>query len=150
MPIICYSLALERKGDCRGGRFTIIANKDKEPVSLFRNRVFLTLVVLAGLGVGAIASWAIMHTAFHATADYEFCTSCHSYEPIAKAYREDIHGGNNSVGFRAACNDCHLPHDNALHYFFVKAKHQVLPPTLALPERSRREEKDQRDAPEPC
>ncbi len=97
-------------------------------MSLFKNRVFLGLVVLAGLGVGAIASWAILDTAFHATADYEFCTSCHAYEPIARAYREDVHGGNNDVGFRAACNDCHLPHDNSLHYFIVKAKHGIVDP----------------------
>ncbi len=90
------------------------------------------LLVLVALGVGAIASWAVMDTAFHATADYEFCTSCHSYEPIAAAYRESVHGGNNDVGFRAACNDCHLPHDNSLHYFLVKAKHGVKDPVLAL------------------
>ena len=89
-------------------------------------------LVLAGLGVGAIASWAVLDTAFHATADYEFCTSCHAYEPIARAYREDIHGGNNPQGFRAACNDCHLPHDNSLHYFLVKAKHGVKDPLMEL------------------
>lgn len=101
-------------------------------MSLFRNRIFLSLVVLAGLGVGMVASWAVLDTAFHATADYEFCTSCHAYGPIAAAYREDTHGGNNPVGFRAACNDCHLPHDNALHYFLVKAKHGVVDPTMEL------------------
>ena len=68
-------------------------------------------LILAGVGVVAIASWAVIDTAFHATGDYEFCTSCHAYAPIAAAYREDLHGGNNKVGFRAACNDCHLRHD---------------------------------------
>ena len=91
-----------------------------------------TLAVLAVVGIGAILSWAALDTAFHATGDYEFCTSCHGYEPIARAYREDTHGGNNAFGVRAACNDCHLPHDNSLHYFWVKAKHGIVDPTMAL------------------
>ena len=65
-------------------RFALIKNKDEKLVSLFRNRIFFTLVVLAGLGIGPIASWAILDTAFPATADYEFCTSCHAYEPMLK------------------------------------------------------------------
>ena len=89
-------------------------------------------LVLAGLGVAAVVSWMAMDTAFHATSDYEFCTSCHAYEPIARAYREDVHGGNNPQGFRAACNDCHLPHDNSLHYFLVKAKHGIKDPLMEL------------------
>lgn len=94
---------------------------------------FLVIVAgLAGAGIFAVVSWAALDFAFHATGDYEFCTSCHGYEPIAAAYREDIHGGNNPVGFRAACNDCHLPHDNPLHYFVVKAKHGVVDPTMSL------------------
>ena len=101
-------------------------------MKIFRSRLFLILLGLAGLGVGAIASWAVLDTAFHATGDYEFCTSCHAYAPIAAAYREDVHGGNNPAGFRAACNDCHLPHDNSLHYFWVKAKHGVVDPTMEL------------------
>lgn len=101
-------------------------------MSLFSNRIVKTLLVLGGLGVGAVASWAVLDTAFHATGDYEFCTSCHAYEPIARAYREDVHGGNNQFGVRAACNDCHLPHDNSLHYFWVKAKHGIVDPTMEM------------------
>jgi cytochrome c-type protein NapC len=101
-------------------------------VSFFSNRLVKTCVILAVVGVGVVASWATLDTAFHVTGDYEFCTSCHGYEPIALAYREDVHGGNNSVGVMAACNDCHLPHDNSLHYFWVKAKHGIVDPTMAL------------------
>lgn len=96
------------------------------------NRIIKTLAILAVLGVGVIASWAALDTAFHMTGDYEFCTSCHGYEPIARAYREDVHGGNNPSGVRAACNDCHLPRDNSLHYFWVKARHGIVDPTMAL------------------
>lgn len=101
-------------------------------MNLFNTRISKALAVLAVLGIGVVASWALLDTAFHATGDYEFCTSCHAYEPIALAYREDIHGGNNSAGVRAACNDCHLPHDNSLHYFWVKAKHGAVDPVKEL------------------
>jgi len=101
-------------------------------VSPLGNRIIKTLAVLAVLGAGVIASWAALDTAFHMTGDYEFCTGCHGYEPIAQAYREDIHGGNNPSGVRAACNDCHIPHDNSLHYFWVKARHGIMDPTMAL------------------
>ena len=90
-------------------------------------------VLALGLaGIVVVASWMLLDTAFHLTGDYEFCTSCHGYEPIAAAYQEDTHGGDNAVGFRAACTDCHLPHDNSLHYFIVKAKHGIVDPTMAL------------------
>jgi len=101
-------------------------------MSLFRNRLVRVLLVLSGLGVGAVLSWAALDTAFHATGDYAFCTGCHAYAPIAAAYREDLHGGNNPAGIRAACNDCHLPHDNSLHYFMVKARHGVVDPLMAV------------------
>ena len=101
-------------------------------MSLLSNRFVKILAGLAFLGLFALGSWAVMDTAFHATADYEFCTSCHAYEPIAAAYREDVHGGNNKNGFRAACNDCHLPHDNSLHYFVVKAKHGIKDPLMEM------------------
>ena len=95
-------------------------------------RLLKIVLVLCVAGIGVVASWAALDTAFHATGDYEFCTGCHAYAPIAASYREDIHGGNNPSGVRAACNDCHLPHDNALHYFLVKAKHGVVDPTMEL------------------
>ena len=87
---------------------------------------------LAVTGVIVVGSWALLDTAFHATGDFEFCTGCHAYAPIAASYLEDVHGGNNPFGVRAACNDCHLPHDNSLHYFLVKAKHGIVDPTMEL------------------
>ncbi len=101
-------------------------------MNLTTKRLLTVCAGLAAAGIFAVASWAVLDTAFHATGDYEFCTSCHGYEPIAAAYRENPHGGNNEFGFRAACNDCHLPHDNALHYFVVKARHGIVDPTMSL------------------
>ncbi len=95
-------------------------------------RILIAILALGGVGIAVVASWAAVDTVMHATGDYEFCTSCHAYEPIARAYREDLHGGNNSAGVRAACNDCHLPHDNPLHYLWVKAMHGVVDPTMEM------------------
>ena len=42
-------------------------------------------------------------------------------QPMVKAFKDDIHGGNNRVGFRATCTDCHLPHDGVTNYMFQKS-----------------------------
>ncbi len=95
-------------------------------------RIVVWTAALA-LGLLAVAgSWALVDTMLEVTGDYEFCTGCHSYEPIAAAYKEDVHGGNNTVGWRAACTQCHLPADNAVHYLVVKGIHGVVDPTMAL------------------
>tara|TARA_R110002110_G_scaffold415748_1_gene654818 strand:+ start:49445 stop:50005 length:561 start_codon:yes stop_codon:yes gene_type:complete len=97
-----------------------------------RKRIAWVIVGLGGLGLGMAASWAVMDTMIHATGDYEFCTACHSHAPIGAAYRESLHGGNNEAGWRATCSDCHIPHDNALHYLWVKGVHGVVDPTMEL------------------
>ena len=101
-------------------------------VSFLRSRWFLTLVVLAVLGLGVALSWAAMDTMIHVTGDHKFCSSCHSHEPIGASYRESLHGGNNIGGGRATCSDCHIPKDNALHYLWVKGVHGVVDPTMEL------------------
>lgn len=40
---------------------------------------------------------------------------------VTAAYKEDVHGGNNTFGLKAKCADCHLPHDNVFHYVTAKA-----------------------------
>lgn len=84
------------------------------------------------LGAFATLSWAVFDTTIHATGDYEFCTSCHSHAPIGSSFREDIHGGNNPAGWRATCSQCHIPHDNAFHYLWVKGIHGVVDPTMEI------------------
>jgi cytochrome c-type protein NapC len=90
------------------------------------------ILLLALLGLFAAGSWALVDTMIHATGDHEFCTSCHSIEPMGAAYLEDLHGGNNRTGWRATCSDCHIPKDNALHYLLVKGKHGVVDPLMEL------------------
>lgn len=99
---------------------------------LKRSSSILWLFVLAGGGFAMAASWAIVDTAIHATGEHEFCSSCHSHQPIGSSYVEDIHGGNNSSGWRASCSDCHIPQDNVVHYLWVKGIHGVVDPAMEL------------------
>ncbi|SMF40631.1 cytochrome c-type protein NapC [Alteromonadaceae bacterium Bs31] len=98
------------------------------------SRVFLFKfgIIAAAIGTFVTLSWAMVDTTIHATSDHEFCSSCHSHKPIGSSYREDLHGGNNSVGWRASCSDCHIPQDNALHYLWVKGVHGVVDPTMEI------------------
>lgn len=95
-------------------------------------RIGLLLLALAGCGIAVVTAWAVVDTVFHATGDHEFCTSCHSHAPIGSSYRESLHGGNNPVGWRATCADCHIPQDNSLRYLWVKGVHGVVDPTMEI------------------
>jgi cytochrome c-type protein NapC len=83
-------------------------------------------------GVVVAASWALVDTGIHATGDHEFCSDCHSHQPIGSSYRASLHGGNNPVGWRATCSQCHIPQGNALHYLWVKGVHGVVDPTMEI------------------
>ncbi len=91
---------------------------------------YAIIAVIAGIGV--TASWAIVDTGIHMTADDAFCTNCHSHAPIGTSYRESLHGGNNKTGWRATCSQCHIPKTNSLHYLWVKGIHGVVDPTMEL------------------
>ncbi len=84
------------------------------------------------LGIGVATSWAAMDTMIHHTSDDAFCTNCHSHQPIGTSYRESLHGGNNAQGWRATCAQCHIPHDNSLHYLWVKTVHGIRDPLVEL------------------
>jgi cytochrome c-type protein NapC len=97
-----------------------------------RNRILLSVVVLAALGIGSAIAWAVVDTMIHATGDHEFCSSCHSIAPMGAAYREDVHGGNNPAGWRATCSQCHISHKSSLHYLLVKGKHGLVDPLMEV------------------
>ena len=96
-------------------------------------KLAILAVGVAVAGVFAMLSWVVIDTALHATGDFEFCTGCHAtMAPLAAAYKQDKHGGNNPQGWRAQCVDCHLPHDNAFHYLLIKAKHGIVDPFMEI------------------
>lgn len=81
----------------------------------------LRVVVILAIGIftGIIGTWGGYH-AVKATSGEAFCSSCHVMEPMAAAYRRDPHSGAGPLGVRAECSDCHLPHDNVVHYLYQK------------------------------
>ena len=73
--------------------------------------------IVIGMGSGFVTVVAVKHT-----SDVNFCGSCHSMEPMAKAYRNSVHGGYGDSGIMATCADCHLPHKSTIGYMVQKVK----------------------------
>ena len=89
-----------------------------------RTRVIAFLFVFLILGglIFPFAAWLVADEGIAATSGSDFCVSCHTMDPMYRAYLEDSHGGNSSYGVQAACVDCHLNHDNSAAYFFDKVR----------------------------
>jgi len=85
------------------------------------SKMALFTIILIGIVVGAVGSFttAVM---VEKTSGKEFCTQCHTMQPMANSYMADIHGGENKEGLTAKCVDCHLPHDSLMGYLVEKAK----------------------------
>jgi len=70
--------------------------------------------VLALLVIGAAAGFAATvgtQVMVAVTGTDKFCgTTCHSMQWVAKEHRASVHGANRT-GVKAACHDCHIPHD---------------------------------------
>lgn len=83
-------------------------------------RLILVLSLTAALLVGTLVgsgSYTFMTAkgTSYLSNDPAVCVNCHV---MREAYDGWRHGSHHAV---AVCNDCHLPHDNALHKLFVKA-----------------------------
>ncbi len=83
----------------------------------------LFVICFGGL-LGLIVSLGVA-TGVHETSDARFCIMCHTMKPMIASYKQDIHGGNNKVGFEADCVACHLPHDNTVHYLYQKVETSI-------------------------
>ncbi|MEW8561443.1 MAG: NapC/NirT family cytochrome c, partial [Candidatus Thiodiazotropha sp.] len=71
---------------------------------------FITRQVLIALVIGGIAGIGFMLFLIEfddLTSSEAFCTTCHSMEIAAQAYRESTHY-NPVSGVRASCGDCHV------------------------------------------
>lgn len=59
--------------------------------------------------IAGIVFWGGLNTALEQTGTEEFCSSCHMNDVVPE-YRHSVHYMNRS-GVKAACADCHLPHE---------------------------------------
>jgi cytochrome c nitrite reductase small subunit len=83
-------------------------------------RTSFWLSLLASVLVGAfLGSGTYTFVAAHGTSylsdDPAVCVNCHIMREQFDGWN---HGSHHAV---ATCNDCHLPHDNFIHKYFVKA-----------------------------
>ncbi|MDU8923386.1 NapC/NirT family cytochrome c [Pasteurellaceae bacterium LIM206] len=72
------------------------------------SRMAVGVVILLSALAGIIA-WGGLNEAVEYTSTEEFCSQCHMNDVVPE-YRQTIHYANHS-GVRAACGDCHLPHE---------------------------------------
>ena len=82
---------------------------------------FIICMLIIGGALGLLASFGIA-VVVDKTSDDKFCTMCHTMQPMADAYSADVHGGNNPMGIKVNCVECHLPHDGLANYLFAKAR----------------------------
>ncbi|MGH1462998.1 MAG: cytochrome c3 family protein [Neptuniibacter sp.] len=82
-------------------------------------RLFILIFILP---LAAAIAWAGTEYTLHKTSTPEFCGSCHSMKPMLNSFLLDSHAGNNHVGTRVNCTDCHLPQNNKFELLFVKIK----------------------------
>ena len=81
----------------------------------------LIFVLFAGPPL-VVAAWAGTEYIIEKTSGVEFCMRCHTMAPMGATYLLSTHGGQNRLGMKARCTDCHLPHDEPLRYIFAKAQ----------------------------
>lgn len=82
--------------------------------SLLWASLAVSLLVGALLGSG-LFTFVSAHGTSYLSDDPSVCVNCHVMQ---EQYDGWVHGSHHAV---ATCNDCHLPHDNLVHKYFVKA-----------------------------
>lgn len=83
-------------------------------------RPILVLSVLIAIFLGVFTASGIFtfvsaHGTSYLSNDPAVCVNCHIMQA---QYDGWVHGSHHGA---ATCNDCHLPHDNLVHKYFVKA-----------------------------
>ncbi|MGY0218245.1 pentaheme c-type cytochrome TorC [Endozoicomonadaceae bacterium StTr2] len=68
----------------------------------------ITLLLVGAIGMASLI-WT-GHKSLELTGSVEFCTSCHTMEPVYKEYKQSVHFSN-AAGVQAICSDCHMPQD---------------------------------------
>lgn len=90
----------------------------KRPASKWLLGIPLGAVIAFVLGAVALGTFNFV---LHETSTTEFCYACHSHEAFIKPEYEASSHFMNEAGVRAACADCHLPHDNWFELVWTKA-----------------------------
>jgi len=68
-------------------------DKKNKVISLsVKKIVIISLICGSFVGVGFSAALAVK---IFNSSDVEYCSSCHTLDPMVQAYRADIHGGKN-------------------------------------------------------
>ena len=86
--------------------------KGKPSIFLLSALIAVFLGVFAASGIFTFVS---AHGTSYLSNDPAVCVNCHIMQ---EQYDGWVHGSHHAV---AACNDCHLPHDNLVHKLLVKA-----------------------------
>jgi cytochrome c-type protein NapC len=87
-----------------------------------RKKSFYIFILIVSFFALVVISWMVIETGIEISSHADFCSACHSMQPMVDSYLNSTHGGNNDHGVMAACTDCHVSHDNVLAHFFGKAK----------------------------
>lgn len=95
--------------------FTFVRNLLRYLLPNYRAKV--VAVSLAGAFVGLAAYLVYVSRAYsYLSDDPSVCVNCHVMGPYYATWQ---HSSHKNV---ATCNDCHVPHNNALNKYFFKAK----------------------------
>jgi cytochrome c nitrite reductase small subunit len=89
------------------------ALKAISPPGPWKTPVAILLGVLVGL---IIYTFYVSNAASYLSNDPKTCINCHVMNPQYATWFHSSHREN------ASCNDCHVPHNNALNKYYFKAK----------------------------
>jgi len=93
----------------------------KKPAPRLRRVLSIIAAVFCGTAIGA-AIFGVGYSELPAYlgSDPETCANCHVMQDHYDAWMRGPHANV------ATCNDCHLPHDNVIRQYWVKAEDGVL------------------------
>ncbi|QKF82676.1 cytochrome c3 family protein [Halarcobacter ebronensis] len=93
-----------------------------EEIKKSKSKVIVPLsLVIVGLILGLIISFGSSIGVKH-TSDKNYCSSCHTMQPVTNSYKMDVHGGAGKHGIEVKCVYCHLPQDSMANYLTTKVK----------------------------
>ena len=97
-----------------------VATEDSNEVGLIRAQLATERRHATQVAAACVAALEDSATVLETLELTSFCLSCHSHEAFIKPEYEASSHFRNEVGVRAACADCHLPHDNWFELMFTK------------------------------